>query len=75
MYKHKFNLEGMSTEYDKTRAGANAMFSRSLLKGCIVFGKSTKWKNDQRSRKYDLWKKICRRNLECLDWRRSGWRG
>lgn len=37
MYKHKFNLEGMSTQYDKTTAGANAMFSRSLLKGCIEY--------------------------------------
>lgn len=35
MYKHKFHLEGMSTQYDKTTAGANAMISRSLLKGCI----------------------------------------
>lgn len=35
MCKHKFHLEGLSTQYDKTTAGANAMISRSLLKRCI----------------------------------------
>lgn len=63
-------------QYDKTTAGAQCYVFEVFTQGMYrLFGKSTKQKNDQRCRKYDLWKKICQRNLECLDWRRGGWRG
>lgn len=42
MYKHRFHLESMSTQYDMTTPGANAMFSRSLLKGCTEYRKKCK---------------------------------
>lgn len=76
MYKQKFNQYGMSIQYDNTTARAQFYVFEVFIQGIYIpFGKSTKKKNDHRSRKYDIWKKICQRNLECLDWRGGGWRG
>lgn len=36
MYKYKFHLEGMSTQYDKTQQEP-ILFSGSLLKGSIAY--------------------------------------
>jgi len=44
----------VSLQYEKTTAGAQCVFEVFVQRMYRSFGKSTKKKNDQRSRKYDL---------------------